>query len=102
MIGSGRSSGIVRRFTRGTRLVLQSSDRAFEVKDFPESNAEIQDPNTTNSAPDPSRSDDCLQSLNTRLASSIQQEIVVAPIANSPHPLRPPGQNCKEDADFKA
>ena len=99
MIGSGRSSGIV---GGSISLVLQSADGLFEVEDLPESDSEIQKPDATDSATDPTRRNNRLQPLNARLAGSIQQKIVVAPIADSPHTLRPPGQHGKEDADLEA
>src|SRR5215213_4125829 len=102
MIGSGNFSGIVGRTLPGARLVLQSSDGAFEVEDLPERDAEIQKSDTTHGAAYPAGSDHCLQTLNAGLVSSIQQKVIVAPIADSPHSMRPPGRNREKDADLKA
>ena len=86
----------------GARLILQSSDCAFEVEDLPERDAEIQKSDTAHRAAHPTGSDHCLQTLNACRAGSIQQKVVVAPIADSPHSVWPPGRHGKKDADLKA
>src|SRR5215213_2055668 len=102
MIGIGSFSDIFGRTLPDARLVLQSSDGAFEVEDLPERDAHIQKPDTTDRAAHPTGSDYCLQPLNTCLAGSIQQKVVVAPIADSPHAVRPPRRHRKKDANLEA
>src|SRR6185369_16399023 len=102
MIGSGNFSGIVGRSLPGVRLVLQRSHGAFEVEDLPERDAEIQKPDTTHRTAHPAGSNDCLQTLNTSLVRSIQQKVIVAPIANSPHAVRPPWRHGEKDANLEA
>src|SRR5215213_4520257 len=102
MIGSGNFSGIGGRTLPGARLVLQSSDGAFEVEDLPKRDAEIQKSDTTHRAAHPAGSDHCLQTLNACLACSIQQKVVTAPIADSPHSVRPPWRHREKDADLEA
>ena len=92
----------MRRTLPSARLVLQSSDGAFEVEDLPERNAEIQESDATHRAAHPAGGDDRLQTLNTRLARSIQQKVVVAPIADSPHAMRPPRRHGEKDANLEA
>ena len=81
---------------------MQRLDCLFEVKDFPESDTDVQKSDATDGAPDPTRRDKGLYSLNAGFLRSIQQEIVVAPVAEAPHPVRPPGRDREERADFKA
>ena len=100
MIGTGRD--IFGRALPGARLVLQSSDGATEVEDFPERDAEIQKSDTADCAPHPTGSDHCLQTLNACLAGSIQQKVVVAPIADSPHSVRPPRRHGEKNANLEA
>ena len=100
MIGTGRD--IFGRALPGARLVLQSSDGAFEVEDLPERDAEIQKSDTTHRAAHPTGRDHCLQTLNACRARSIQQKVVVAPVAQTPHSLRPPRKNRKEYSYLKA
>src|ERR1043165_4718962 len=102
MIGSGNFSGIVGRTLPGARLVLQGRDSAFEVEDLPERDAEIQESDTTHRAAHPPGSDHCLQTLNTCFVGSIQQKVVVAPIADSPHSVWPPRRHGKENANLEA
>src|SRR5689334_18806941 len=102
MIGSGNFSGMVRRTLPRARLVLQSSNGAFEVEDLPECDAEIQQPDTTYRATHPTGSDYCLQTLNACRARSIQQKVVVAPIADSPHSVRPPRRHGEKNANLEA
>ena len=83
-------------------MVLQSSNRAFEVEDLPERDSEIQKSDATHSASHPTRRNHRLQTLNARLARSIQQKIIVAPIADAPHPMRPPRQHRQKQADLEA
>ncbi len=84
------------------RFVLQGNDGSLEVENLPERDAEVQKADAAHRAAHPTGSDHSLQTLNTRLARSIQQKIVVAPIADSPHSVRPPGRNREKDADFEA
>src|SRR5215211_7736657 len=98
MIGSGSISGTLPR----ARLVLQGSDGAFEVENLPERYPEIQKSDTANRAAHPTGSDHCLQTLNTCLAGSIQQKVVVAPIADSPHAVRPPRRHREKDPNLEA
>jgi len=102
MIGSGNFGGIVGRTLPGTRLVLEGSDGAFEIEDLPERDAEIQQSDTAHRAAHPTGSDHCLQSLDTRFVGRIQQKIVVAPIADAPHAVRPPRSDGKKDANLEA
>src|SRR6185312_4052940 len=98
MIGSGSISGTL----PGARLVLQSSDGAFEVENLPEGDPEIQESDTTHRAAHPTGGDYCLQTLNTCLAGSIQQKVIVAPIADSPHAVRPPRRHGEKDPNLEA
>ena len=100
MIGTG--SDIFGRTLPGARLVLQSSYGAFEIEDLPERDAEIQKPDTADRAAHPTGSDHCLQTLNTCLAGSIQQKVVVAPIADAPHSVRPPRRHREKDPNLEA
>src|ERR1051326_9060377 len=102
MIGSGYFSGIVGRTLPGARLVLQGRDSAFEVEDLPERDAKIQQSDTAHRAAHPTGSDHCLQTLNTSFVGSIQQEIVVAPIADAPHSVRPPRRHREKNANLEA
>jgi len=52
-------------------LRLQSSDCVFEMKDFPESDPEIQNPDATHGAAHPAGRNNGLQSLNASLLRSI-------------------------------
>jgi len=81
---------------------LQSGDGSFEVKDLPESDSEIQDPNATDRAAHPTGSDDGLQSMTAGLAGSIQQKIVIAPVADAPHAVRPPRRHREKDSNLEA
>src|ERR1044071_4286922 len=101
MIGTVTLSGIVLRLHRA-RLVLQSDDGAFEVEDLPERNSEIQKPHTTHRAANPTGSNHCLQSVTARLARRIKQKIVVAPIADAPHSVRPPWRHREKDTNLEA
>ena len=91
----------MRRTLPSARLVLQSSDGAFEVENLPERNTEIQEPDATHRAAHPAGGDHRLQTLNTRLARSIQEKVVVAPIADPPHAMRPPRRHSEKDADLE-
>src|ERR1044072_8227440 len=103
MIGSGNFSGILARsLSSGVRLILQSSDGAFEVEDLPERDAEIQKSDTTHRPTHPTGSDHRLQTLTACLARSIQQKVVVAPIADAPHAVRPPRCHRQKDANLEA
>src|SRR5215213_2520830 len=102
MIGSGSFSGIVRRTLPRARLVLQSSDGALEVENLPERDPEIQESDTAHRAAHPTGSDHCLQTLNTCLAGSIQQKVVVAPVADAPHAVRPPRRHREKDPNLEA
>lgn len=83
-------------------FVLQSDNGAFEVEDLPESNSEIQESDATHCTTNPARSDDGLQALNASLACGIQQEIIVTPVADSPHPMWPPRRHGEKNADLEA
>ena len=85
-----------------TRLVLQSNNGAFEVEDLPESNSEIQESNTADRAANPTRSDDSLQPLNASLACGIKQKVIVTPVANPPHPVRPPRRHREKNTNLEA
>src|SRR5689334_514738 len=87
--GRGRFSDILGSCGRSD-LVLQRGDCLFEVEYLPDGDAQVQQSDAANSAAHPTRSDDGLQPLDARLLRSIQQEEVVAPIAEAPHSLRPP------------
>src|SRR5215470_2194395 len=102
MIGSGNFSDIFGRTLPDARLVLQGSDGAFEVENLPKRDAEIQQSNTTHRAAHPTGSDHCLQTLNARRARSIQQKVVVAPIADAPHSVRPPRRYREKNANLEA
>ena len=80
--------------------MLQRGDCLFEVEDFPDGDAEIQKSDAAHRAAHPTGSDDRLQSLNARRARSIQQKIVVPPVAHSPHSLRPPRHYGERNADL--
>ena len=69
---------------------------------FPEGDPDIQEADASDRATYPSGSNDSLQRMHACLARRIQQKIVVAPVANSPHALWPPGQHGEKDADFQA
>jgi len=81
---------------------LQSDDSTFEVEDLPERNAEIQKPDTANRAANPAGSNHSLQSLNARFARRIEQKIIVAPIADAPHAVRPPWRHREKDTNLEA
>src|ERR1051325_2034470 len=83
-------------------MMLQSSDGAFEVENLPERDSEIQKSDATHSASHPTRRNHRLQTLYARLARSIQQKIIIAPIADAPHPMRPPRQHSQEQPDLEA
>src|SRR6185369_12530457 len=100
MIGTGRD--IFGRALPGARLVLQSSDGAFEVENLPERDAEIQKSDTADRAAHPTRSDHRLQTHNACLAGRIQQKVVVTPIADSPHAVRPPRRHRQKDSNLEA
>src|ERR1044072_7556771 len=100
MIGTG--SDIFGRTLPNARLVLQSSDGAVEVEDLPERDAEIQKSDTADRTAHPTGSDHCLQTHNACLARRIQQKIVVAPIADSPHAVRPPRRHRQKDSNLEA
>src|SRR5215203_3889156 len=102
MIGTGRWSVIFNCWFPLARLALQGSDGAFEVEYLPERDAEVQQPDATHRASYPTGSDYSLQTLYARLARSIQQKIVVAPITNSPHTVGPPRQYGQEQAYLEA
>ena len=51
--------------------MLQRGDCLFEVEDFPDGDAEIQQPDATHRTAYPTRSDHSRQSLNARLLRSI-------------------------------
>src|ERR1043165_3147350 len=100
MIGTGNLSGII--LPRRARLVLQSHHSAFEVEDLPERNSEIQKPDTTHRAAHPTGSNHRLQPLNARLARRIKKKIIVAPVADSPHAVRPPWRHREKDPNLEA
>src|SRR4026209_164833 len=100
MIGTG--SDIFGRTLPGARLVLQGTDGAFEVEDLPERDAEIQKSDTTHRAAHPTGSDHCLQTLNACRAGSIQHKVIIAPIADSPHSMRPPRRHGEKNANLEA
>src|SRR6185436_136578 len=102
MIGSGNFSGMVGRTLPGARLVLQSRDGAFEVENLPERDAEVQKSDTADRTAHPTGSDHCLQTLNACLAGSIQQKVVITPIADSPHAVRPPRRHRQKDSNLEA
>src|ERR1044072_3528246 len=102
MIGTGNFSAIILRLRRRTRLVLQRNDGAFEIKNLPERNSEIQKPDPAHRAANPTGSNHCLQSLNPRLARSVKQKIIVAPVADSPHSVRPPRRHREKDTNLEA
>lgn len=80
--------------------MLQCGDCLFEMENFPDGDAEIQQTDAAHGATHPTGSDDLLQSLNARRARSIQQKIVVAPVAQAPHILRPPRHHRECNADL--
>lgn len=82
-------------------LGLQRGDRLFEVENFPESDPEIQKPDAAHCATDPTRSNNGLNFVNAGLARRVEQEVVVTPIADPPHAVRPPWSNSEKGADFK-
>ena len=83
-------------------LALQSPHCFAEVEYLPERDAEIQKANTTHRTAHPARSDHRLQTLNASLVRSIQQKVIVAPIADSPHAVRPPRRHGEKDANLEA
>src|SRR6476660_2268151 len=93
---------MVARNLPSTRLVLQGSDGAFEVEDLPKRNAEIQQSDAAHSAAHPTGSDHCLQTLNACRAGRIQQKVIIAPIADSPHSMRPPRRHGEKNANLEA
>ena len=52
-------------------LVLQRGDCLFEVENLPHGDAEIQEPDAAHGAAHPTRSDDGLQTLNTRFLRGV-------------------------------
>src|SRR5687767_1951854 len=69
--GRGRFSGIARDFRTRRSLGLQCGDGLFEVEDFPNCDAEIEQSDAANRAAYPTRGNDLLQPLNARRARSI-------------------------------
>src|SRR6185369_6353299 len=100
MIGTVTFSGII--LPGRARLVLQSDNGAFEIENLPERNSEIQKPDTTYRATNPTGSNHSLQSLDARLARGVKQKIIVAPIADAPHSVRPPWRHCEKDTNLEA
>lgn len=72
------------------------------MKDFPEGNTKIQESDTADSASDPTGRDHRLYSMNAGRARSIQQKKVVAPVADAPHAVRPPGPYREKGPNLKA
>lgn len=72
------------------------------MEDFPKGDAHIQQADTRDGAPNPSRGHNRLQSIETSLTRSVQQEIVVSPLAQSESALRNPGKQCEHNPDLKA
>jgi hypothetical protein len=100
MIGTVTFSGII--LLLRARLVLQSDDGAFEIKNLPERNSEIQKPDSTHGAANPTGSNHCLQSVTTRLARGIKQKLIITPLADAPHSVRPPRLHREKDTNLEA
>ncbi len=81
--------------------MLQRGDCLIEMKNFPDSDAEIQQPDAAHRTAYPTGGDDSLQPLNPRLLRGIQEKEVVAPVAKTPHSLRPPRRNRQRQPDLE-
>lgn len=74
----------------------------FEVKDLPKRHAQVQKTKTGDGASHPSRSNHVLQGIGSGFPGGVQEEIIVAPIAQAEKPLGDPRKQCKHNADFQA
>ena len=72
------------------------------MEDFPKRHSQIQDAQTSDCAPDPTRSNHTLQTIETGLTRGVQKEVVVSPITQAEKSLRYPGQQREYNADFQA
>src|SRR6266511_5889753 len=72
--------------------LFERSHSLSKVEYFPEGNSNIQDADAGNCSTHPSRSDHRLQRMQAGLTRGIQQEIIVAPVAEAERALRNPRQ----------
>src|SRR6266568_1968785 len=101
MIGSCRLSGIFLS-SAGFSASLKRAHRLLKVKNLPECNAEVQNPNPCHGATDPSRGHQRLQCVHAGFARCVQKEIVVAPIAQPKKSLWDPRQEREHNANLEA
>lgn len=80
----------------------QGVERLLEVEDFPKRHSQIQDAQTADCAPNPTRSNHTLQSVEPGLSRGVQKEIVVSPITQTEKSLRNPGQQREYNANLQA
>ena len=83
-------------------LLLKRSNRLLEMENLPESNTEVQEADAGNSATHPAGSNHSLQTLHSSLARSVEQKVIVTPVAQPPHSLWPPWQHGQEETYFQA
>ena len=74
----------------------------FEIEDFPECHAEIQQAKTRDCPAHPAGGDEALQTVEAGLTGGVEQKVVVAPIAQPEKALWNPWQECENDANFQA
>lgn len=72
------------------------------MENFPKGYSDVQQTYSGYSTPHPTRRDNGLQIIEARLPRCVQQEIVVAPIAQAERALWNPRQQCQNDADLEA
>ena len=65
------------------RVFLQSVERILEVEDFPKRHADIQQTEAGNGSANPARRDEALQAIKAGLTRGVEEEVVVAPIAQA-------------------
>lgn len=58
-------------------------ERVLEVEDFPKRHADIQQTEAGNGTTNPARRDEALQAIKAGLTRGIEEEVVVAPIAQA-------------------
>ena len=71
------------------------------MKQLPEAHRDVQKTDAGDGSAHPSRRNETLQAV-AGLARSQEQEIVVAPVAQTPPAMRHPGQNGEHYANLKA
>ena len=84
------------------RTLLQRTHSLLEMEYFPKGDPDVQKSDAGNRSPDPSRSNDRLQRVHAGLARSVQEKIVVAPVAQAKRALRDPRQEGEHQANLQA